>query len=110
MVFDNYNALGIGYGPGQKSSNVLVSIVAYPRWVTLFFLDGASLADPKSLLQGKGSQVRSIRLNSADDLDQPAVVRLIERSLAEHQEELEGCPRVKTVVKSIAAKRRARRP
>ena len=50
LVFDNYNALGIGYGPGLKSSHVIMSIVAYPRWVTLVFMRGVTLDDPQSLL------------------------------------------------------------
>lgn len=110
LIYDNYNALGIGYGDGQKASNVVVSIVAYPRWVTLFFLHGASLKDPASLLQGKGSQVRSIRLQSPDDLDQSGVVNLINQALKPHRESLAKCPRIKTVVKSAASKRRPRRP
>jgi hypothetical protein len=110
LVYDNYNALGIGYGDGMKSSNVVVSIVAYPRWVTLFFLRGASLKDAGSLLQGKGSQVRSIRLRSPDELDDPKIVRLIEQALAPHRDSLAQCPRLKTAIKSIASKRRPRRP
>lgn len=110
LVYDNYNALGIGYGDGPKSSNVVVSIVAYPRWVTLFFLRGAGLSDPDSLLQGKGRQVRSIRLRAPEDLDEPKVVRLLHQALAPLQDSLAECPRLKTVVKSVASKRRPRRP
>jgi Domain of unknown function (DU1801) len=110
LVFDNYNALGVGYGPGTGASKVVVSIVAYPRWVTLFFLRGAILDDPQSVLQGEGSQVRSIRLRSPDDLDQPAVIRLIKQALAAHRRDLMECPRTQTIIKSIASKRRPRRP
>jgi hypothetical protein len=110
LVYDNYNALGIGYGGGQKSSDVVVSIVAYPRWVTLFFLRGASLKDPQSLLQGKGSRVRSIRLQAPDDLDDPRVIELIDTAFAPYAESLAACPKLKTVIKSVAANRRPRRP
>lgn len=110
LVYENYNGLGIGYGDGLKSSNVIVSIVAYPRWVTLFFLRGANLKDPDSLLQGIGNQVRSIRLQSPVDLDEPKVVHLIHQALAPHRASLDECPRLKTVIKSIASKRRPRRP
>lgn len=110
LVYENYNALGIGYGPGQKASDVILSIVAYPRWVTLFFLYGANLKDPSSLLDGTGSRVRSIRLKSPNDLDHPAVRQLISQALAPHAARLDGCPPLKLVVKSIASKRRPRRP
>lgn len=110
LVYDNYNALGIGYGPGQKASDVIVSIVAYPRWVTLFFLHGATLDDPHSLLQGKGSRVRSIRLRSPNELDSPKIKRLVLEALSPHADALAQCPRIKTIVKSTTAKRRPRRP
>ena len=71
LIYDTYNGLGIGYGAAQKFSAPVVSLVAYPRWVTLFFLHGAQLDDPHELLQGQGSRVRSIRLASADMLDDP---------------------------------------
>ncbi|HYM34135.1 MAG TPA: DUF1801 domain-containing protein [Steroidobacteraceae bacterium] len=110
LVYDNYNALAIGYGPGEKASDAIVSIVAYPRWVTLFFLYGSGLKDPDSLLEGSGSRVRSIRLRSADDLDRRAIKQLIAQALAPHNEALANCSRIKAIVKSISKTRRPRRP
>jgi hypothetical protein len=46
IVYDNYNALAIGFGPNEKSSFAIFSVVLYPRWVSLFFLQGAKLPDP----------------------------------------------------------------
>ena len=99
LVYENYNALGIGYGPGDKASNVVLSIVAYPRWVTLFFLHGAGLKDPNSLLEGAGSRVRSIRLESAKDFDRADVKQLISQALAPHREALAKCPRLELIIK-----------
>jgi Domain of unknown function (DU1801) len=110
LVFENYNALGVGYGPGQKAPDVILSIVAYPRWITLFFLHGAHLKDPNSLLSGKGSRVRSIRLESPNDLDRPDIQQLISQVLHPHAEALARCPRLTLVIRSIASKRRPRRP
>jgi len=58
MVYDNYNALVIGFGPTERPSEAILSIVLYPRDVSLGFLQGAKLADPKKLLQGRGNQVQ----------------------------------------------------
>src|SRR6185436_8710218 len=66
QVYDNYTALGFGIGATDRSPSVVVSVVGYPRWVTLFFLHGAKLKDPDKLLQGSGSRVRSIRLVHED--------------------------------------------
>ena len=46
LVYYNYNALAIGFGPSERASEAIFSIALYPRWVTLFFLQGAGLADP----------------------------------------------------------------
>lgn len=110
LVYDNYNGLGIGYGPGQKASDPILSIVAYPQWVTLFFLYGAGLKDPHSILEGTGKRVRSIRLKSPDDLDRSDIRQLISQALDPHTEALAKCPRIETIIKSIGSKQRPRRP
>src|SRR5882724_6774007 len=46
IVYDNYNALAIGFGPSERASEAIFSIVLYPRYVSLFFLQGAKLPDP----------------------------------------------------------------
>lgn len=110
LVYDNYNALAIGYAHAAKASASLVSIAAYPRWVTLFFLYGRDLPDPEGLLQGQGARVRSMRLGSADDLDRPAIQRLLTLALAPHEADFAAAPPLTTVVKSISLRQRERRP
>src|SRR3954451_23441382 len=61
MVYDNYNWLVIGFGPTERPSEAIFSIILAPRWVTVCFLHGAKLKDPRKRLQGKGNQVRTIR-------------------------------------------------
>ena len=36
LVYDNYNALVSGFGPTERPSEAIFSIVVYPRWVSLF--------------------------------------------------------------------------
>ncbi len=110
LVYDNYNALAIGYAWDDKASASLVSIAGYPRWVTLFFLYGKGLPDPGGLLQGEGARVRSMRLASPDDLDKPAVQRLLDLALAPHAADFAAAPPLKTIVKAVSAKQRERRP
>jgi hypothetical protein len=53
LVYDNYNALAIGFAPTERASDAVFSIAVYPRWVTLCFLqNGPQLPDPKGLLKG----------------------------------------------------------
>jgi len=110
LVYDNYNALVFGFGPSEKASDAVVSVAAYPKWVTLFFLHGAALKDPARLLQGAGSQVRSIRLRTPADLDLPEISQLIAQALQPCADELASAPSLRTVIKSVSARQRSRQP
>ena len=110
MVFDNYNALVFGIGPTDQSRDSFISIAGYPRWVTLFFLDGAGLHDPEGLLEGDGRQVRSVRLKAPADLDTPAVAALVAQAIAPHADALARAAPLSTVIKAEVAKQRSRRP
>jgi hypothetical protein len=110
LVYDNYNALVIGFGPTERASDAMVSLALYPRWVTLFFLDGAALRDPLGLLSGSGTRVRSIRLTTAEVLDTPGVRALLAATLAEADRALPARGRGRLFIKSISRKQRARRP
>ena len=109
MVYDNYNGLVFGFSPTERPSDALLSIVGYPRWVGLAFLQGASVADPDGLLQGAGRQVRGLRLRSPKDLDEPKVRALIARALAPEAEAFTAAPPLRTILKSVSAKQRPRR-
>ena len=110
LVYDNYNALVFGFSPSERSSEAILSIAGYPRWITLFFLHGASMEDPDRLLQGQGTQVRGIRLASPDELDRSAVLSLIKQAIDPHRSAFEAAPPLRTVVKSVSQKQRPRRP
>ena len=109
-VYDNYNALAIGFGPEAKASKMPLSIALYPRWVTLFFLKGARLEDPKKLLKGSGSAVRSIRLDDISILKNPDVDALISAAVMQAGWKLDPKAEGELVIKSISAKQRPRRP
>jgi hypothetical protein len=111
LVYDNYNALVIGYGPGEKTSEAIVSLALYPKWVTLFFLqNGPALPDPAKRLEGAGTRVRSVRLASAATLDEPDVRALIDHAvrLAIRPIDAQAAPLL--IIKSVSPTQRPRRP
>jgi len=110
LVYDNYNALAIGFGPSERASEVIFSIAVYPRWVSLFFLQGAKLPDPDKVLAGNGNQVRHIVLSETAILDQPAVKKLIAIALSGAKKPLDPTQRRRVIIKSVSAKQRPRRP
>ena len=110
LVYDNYNALGIGFAPQDKVSKVILSIVLYPRWVSLFFLYGAALPDPKKVLKGSGSRVRHIVLKSPADLESREIETLIAAALDLAAWRIDPTQKRQLVIKSVSAKQRPRRP
>ncbi len=109
LVYDNYNALAVGFCASERPSDMIGSIALYPRWVSLFFAHGNEIRDPERLLKGSGKVVRSVNLNSADDLDKPEIRALLDQAV-----KLSGlsptAPRGELIIQSISAKQRPRRP
>jgi hypothetical protein len=109
LVYDNYNALALAYGPSERTSEVVLSIALYPRWVSLFFARGATLADPSGVLRGSGNQMRHVVLDRIEVLDSGPVLALIETAVATHPKSF-GPERGRTIIKAVSAKQRPRRP
>src|SRR5947209_10723284 len=110
LVYDNYNALAIGFGPTERTSDAIFSIAVWPRWVSLFFLQGAGLPDPNRLLKGSGKVARHLVLEDAADLDRPAVQELIACALDRALVPLDGAGESRLVITSVSATQRPRRP
>ena len=109
LVYDNYNALAIGFGANDKISGIVCSIALYPRWVSLFLSNGPSLPDPEGLLEGEGGVVRHIKL-SGDRLDDPAVWALLDAAAGSVRLPIDPAGDERLIIKSISAKQRPRRP
>ena len=110
LVYDNYNALAIGFGPTERSSDVIFSIAVFPRWASLFFFGGPGLPDPEKLLKGTGNVVRHIVLEGAKDLEKPAIRALMEEALRRADPPLDPQAKWRLIIKSISARQRPRRP
>ena len=110
IVYDNYNALAIGFGPSERASEAVFSIALYPRYVSLFFLQGAKLRDPGKRLRGSGKVVRYVRLEDLGVLDETEIRSLMDDALREAKEPIDPAKRRQMIIKSVSAKQRARRP
>jgi hypothetical protein len=110
MVYDNYNALAVGFGPGERASEAILSIAVYPRWVSLFFLQGSCLKDPAKLLKGSGTRVRHIVLGDARDISSKDVDALIAAALAAAKTPIDPKAKRRLIIKSVSVKQRPRRP
>ena len=108
LVYDNYNALAIGFASGDKVKTIVMSVALYPRWISLFV--SARLDDPHGLFEGSGTQVRSLRLATAETLDDPRVEAIIAQAIARAEPPIDPAAPGGIVIKSVSAKQRPRRP
>ena len=110
MVYDNYNGLVIGFGPSEKPSLAIFSILLMPNHVTLCFLKGARLPDPNRRLRGSGNLVRHVRLVPPSVLDDPEILELINTALYRAKVPINPKARRQLIIKSISPKQRPRCP
>lgn len=69
----------IGYGTGPKKNTEHFAYIApLKNRVNLGFMYGAELPDPTNLLEGTGKLLRHVRLNSLDDISNPALRQLLD--------------------------------
>jgi len=109
-VYDNYNALAVGFGASDRIRDLVFSIAVFPRWVSLFFARGVELDDPQGLLKGSGVQFRHIVLPGPQALSDPDIAKLISQALTLASPPIDPNAPGRLVIKSISARQRPRRP
>ena len=68
---------GYGIGP-KKMSEHYCYLAPFKRHLNFGFMYGAHLPDPANLMEGKGVDLRHVKIRKPADLEQPALRRLIE--------------------------------
>jgi hypothetical protein len=109
LVYDNYNFFVIGYCTTLRPSDCVVSIAANSKGVGLSFYHGATVPDPRKLLQGGGNQNRFLRLEGAETLSQPEVQQLITAAETQSDPPFAKTGAGKLVIRSISEKQRPRK-
>ena len=86
VVWERQRSVGWGTGP-RKFSEQFCYLQAYKKHVSLGFYHGGELADPDGLLPGSGGtqvggklSMRSVQLRTVEDVEQPALRRLVEEA------------------------------
>lgn len=103
------SALAIGFGSTDKASQAILSLAAYPRYVSLFLLNGAKLDDPNKIMEGCGSKARHIKLRPVSLLENPDVIALIDAAFEQAAMPMPGNGTAPLIIKSISEKQRPRR-
>jgi len=112
-IYDAYSAVAIGYGTSERLGDGIFHIAVYAKGANLGFNDGATLADPKGILEGSGNRIRHIKIRRPEDLERPELRAYIRRArkqalaearkLGERHEPPDG---VVSTVKAIYQKKR----
>ena len=113
-IYDAYSAVAIGYGTSDRLRDGIFHIAVYSKHVNLGFNDGATLDDPKGILQGAGNRIRHITIKTPEDFKRPEIRAYIRRArkkaLAESRKLGEPAPQkpggVISTVKAIYPKKR----
>ncbi len=63
LIYDNYNALAIGFSLSDKAGDVFCSIAVYSKHVNFGLNRGSEVADPEKKFKGQGSLYRHITIN-----------------------------------------------
>ena len=79
-IYDAYSAVAIGYGTSDRLRDGIFHIAVYSKHVNLGFNDGATLDDPKGILQGAGNRIRHITIKTLEDLERPEIRSYIRRA------------------------------
>ena len=79
-IYDAYSAVAIGYGTSDRLRDGIFHIAVYSQHVNLGFNDGATLDDPKGILQGSGNQIRHLKIKTPEDIKRPEVRAYIRRA------------------------------
>lgn len=79
-IYDAYSAVAIGYGPTDRMRDGICHIAVYSNHVNLGFNYGATLADPKGILEGSGNQIRHLTIKTATDLARPEIRSYLRRA------------------------------
>lgn len=111
IIYDAYNAVAIAFSFTGKWQEGFCHIAVYSRYANLGFQRGAELADPQGVLKGTGKLIRHLRINNADDLQQPYLRQYL-RAAIQHCQTMTPKPQAsaaKSFVKSVSpTKRRSR--
>ncbi len=113
-IYDAYSAVAIGFGTSDRLRDGIFHIAVYSQHVNLGFNDGATLDDPKGILQGAGNRIRHITIKTTEDIKRPEIRAYIHRAhkkaLNDAQKLGEPAPkrpdRVISTVKAVYAKKR----
>jgi hypothetical protein len=82
------NVIGYSYGTGYK--DMICTIILSKKGIKLGFYKGSELPDPEKLLTGSGKIHRYVEINSEKDIQNPALLALLEHAVQAREKRSRG--------------------
>jgi len=82
LIYDNYNALAIGFGPTDKAGDAFCALAVYSAYVNFGFNRGSEITDPEKKLKGNGSLYRYITVKDKNDFPKTYIKTLLKEAYA----------------------------
>jgi|GEM_PF-3393826 len=108
VIYEYAHSIVASLGMSEKGYEAIVALAILPDAVKLYF--DRSLPDPKRLLEGSGSKVRSVMLGTASDLDDADIKALIAAALERSGASFPRTDSIRTVIKAAPKKSRTKEP
>ena len=113
LIYDNYNALSLGWSLTDKVGHNICSIAIYRSNQNVHFgFDwGNELSDPDKILLGEGNQYRYILVTDKKKFPKEYMRELVNESFANSFSKVKDPKQIlhgQTIVKSISGKKRER--
>ena len=110
IVYEYRDFFVISFSPSEQGYEGVLAIRGGANGVKLYLTHGKELPDPEKLLEGSGTQTRSMSVEGASTLARPAVVRLIEEAIARNRVPFARTGRGSVAIRSTSAKKRRGSP
>jgi len=112
LIYDNYNAVAIGWSPTEKVGHIFCSIAVgrTSKNVHFGFYWGSQIADPRKILLGKGNQYRYILVKNKEGFPKAYIRKLMKEAYANSLAKVKNEKEIvhgATITKSISAKKRS---
>jgi len=112
LIYDNYNALAIGWSPTEKLGHTFCSIAVGRSSFNVHFgfYWGSQLADPKKILLGEGNQYRYILVRSWEEFPKAYITSLMKSAYENSMKKVKDRKLLVsglTVTKSVSPVKRA---
>ena len=103
LVYDYSHSLVVAFGMSDRGYEAIIAVAIFPGSVKLYF--DKSLPDPKGLLQGSGTKVRSVVLKAASELDRGDIKALIDAAIEHSGASLPRAGATRMIIRPEAKKK-----